>query len=245
LTGPPAELAGFLLILARLLPLALVAPWLAGSAGPLRAPVVLRVVVALVAALVLAPLAFPRALPAFAVAWLVPALLKEVAVGTGLAVASALAFLGVSAGGRLAGLSLSGDALPGLARDMGTLYGLLALLVFGTIGGYGLFWRALAASYQAFPLYADLGTNDFGGLLAKALLAGERALVIALALAAPLVVARLLCECVVALMARFALGAEALALSAPMRLLVGLAVLAWAAYLAAPFLARELLRVFD
>jgi flagellar biosynthetic protein FliR len=104
-----------------------------------------------------------------------------------------------------------------------TLYGMLALLAFFAINGHHEVLRALAISYVELPIGAG-GIDDsiligVRQILALVFTVGAR-------LAAPIIVVLLIVELAVGLIARTAPSLSFMVIGYPLRLIVGLAVLA-------------------
>jgi flagellar biosynthesis protein FliR len=105
---------------------------------------------------------------------------------------------------------------------LSALYGNLALVTFLMIGGHHAFLRALHQSYVDLPIGAggiDASLpQTVADMLAVVFVLGAR-------LAAPVVVVLVVSEIAMALMARAAPALNLMAVGAPVRLLIGLAIL--------------------
>lgn len=157
--------------------------------------------------------------------------LREVAIGMSLGFA-VRAFVGAAEfGGHLAGYQIGFsygatiDPASGVRNAMLTvLYGLLAVLTFLGINGHHEILRALVASYGRLPIGAGDGID--ATLLQAVLHVFALVFDVAARLAAPVVIALLLVELVVGLVSRAAPALSFMVIGYPVRLVIGLAVLA-------------------
>lgn len=214
----------FGLLLVRPGMLVIVAPVLGGTFAP--APV--KVAITVLLALVLAPTV---AVPALASDVSLTLLLaREVVIGLslGLAVRAliAAAELGGHLGGYQIGFSYAAtiDPVSGVRNSVITsLYGLLAVLAFFAVNGHHQILRAMVASYEGLPIG--------GGHVDASILTGVREILgliftVGVRLAAPLVLVLLIVELAVGLVSRSAPSLNFMVVGYPVRLLVGLLVLA-------------------
>ncbi len=187
------------LVLARTLPLAALAPWLGwrGTAGAIR----LAIAAAISAALLPLALASAPDLPGDA-GGLVLLGLREALIGATFAVA---------ASAPLYALGWSGDLLdrfgggPGRARREGPLGALhlgAAVVLFVSLGGHRLALAAFASGFADLPIGGGLGST--AGLATGAARVITEALTLAVAFAAPALVAFLALEATLALVGRAA-----------------------------------------
>jgi flagellar biosynthetic protein FliR len=160
-------------------------------------------------------------------------LAREVAIGVAVGFVASLAFHAAEAAGQLGDVLRGANAAAVLAPDaagdrespLGSLYLLLATVIFLEIGGPGRVVAAMTDSYLAIPL--GLGQGTAGGMQQAALLvvlASAKLLASALALAAPLLVALLLAEVALAVLARVAPQAPIYFLGLPTKALLGVGV---------------------
>ncbi len=150
-----AQAAGFLLVLARVSPLFVVAPLFSSKQVPTR----VRTVVACAIAIGLTPLALHgQHVPndALAIGGLV---LKELLVGLAFALSIAILFAAIESAGALldvlVGFSFGAVLNPFTGNQtavLAQLYGLVALGIFLVIGGDGWLIRGLARTYDLLPL---------------------------------------------------------------------------------------------
>jgi len=158
---------------------------------------------------------------------------RELAIGVAVGFVASLAFHAAEAAGQLGdvlrGANVAAVLAPEAAGErespLGTLYLLLATVIFLEIGGLSRVVAALAGSYAAIPL--GLGQGTAGGVQQAALvvaLASAKLLASALALAAPLVVAMLLADVALAVLARIAPQAPLYFLGLPAKALLGVGV---------------------
>lgn len=211
-----------LLVSARALPLAWLAPWLGwrGNAASVR------VMVALVVALALTPLALAQA-PRVPGGWL-PLLLmglREALVGTAFAIAASVPLWALGWAGDLLD-RWRGSPSDGSARGeglLGTLHVSAGVVFFVSVGGHRLAIAAFGGSLVDAPVGtgAALALSSFALGTARLVTA---ALELALALAAPAAVAFLLLEGALALAGRVAPTLRPWVLGMPLRAALGVAI---------------------
>lgn len=218
------------LVAARVAPLTVVAPWLSLKRTPpvLRSTLVIGLTVALYP---MTAAGAPEELPEGAVyfAWLV----REVAVGSAYAFATALPFFAFDWAGRLVdtwrGASLAQVIAPNTGErtsPLGNLYLLLAITFFVTLGGHRLAIEAFAIGLRDFPVatssasVAELQTFA----LSAAQLTGS-ALALSLSIAAPAAAAIVLVELSLGLLARSAPQVPVFFAGMPLRAATGLAAM--------------------
>lgn len=214
----------FGLLLVRPGMLVMVAPVLGGT----FAPTPVKVAITVLLALVLAPTVTVPALTSDVSLALIIA--REMAIGLSLGLAMraliAAAELGGHLGGYQIGFSYAAtiDPVSGVRNSVITsLYGLLAMLAFFAVNGHHQILRAMAASYEGLPIG--------GGHVEESILTGVRQILaliftVGVRLAAPLVLVLLLVELAVGLVSRSAPSLNFMVVGYPVRLLVGLLVLA-------------------
>ena len=203
--------------------LMLVGPGLGGRQVP--APV--RIALTVMLALVLAP---NVTIPSGAGAGLLAVVLREIAIGLALGLAARAVIAGAEMAGHICsqqiGFSYAATIDPeGGARNtvLASLYGLLATYTWLMIGGHHMLVRALDASYAGLPIG--------GGGLDPSLLASIRdvlatVFVTGLRLAAPVIAVLMLLEVALGLISRAAPAFNFFVIGYPVRLVVGLIVVA-------------------
>jgi flagellar biosynthesis protein FliR len=219
-----APIAGFGLLLARPGMLIMTAPAFGGSYAPFH----MRVGLTVVLGLLLAPVVPVPAVTTTLGLGLVIA--RELAIGLAFALGLRALIAGAELGGQLSGIQLMLsygsviDPQGGVRNNIiGTLYGNLTLLTIFIINGHHAFLRSLTASYTSLPigsggLDASLvrGVTDLLGIV----------FVLGFRLAAPLIVAMLVVELASGIVSRTAPAINLMAISTPVRLIVGLLVVA-------------------
>ena len=138
-------------------------------------------------------------------------LARELVVGLGLGLVVSFAFRAAETAGRLVdvlrGASLAEVLVPTSderASPVGALYLLLATLLFLELGGVPRLLEALLASYDAVPLAGGLAPGTLRAAASVVVVASARVLEVALALAAPVVVALWLTDLALGMLARVA-----------------------------------------
>lgn len=195
----------FVLLLARTMPLAFLAPWL-GSAWAGRA---LRATVALVLALGLTPLALPGA-PELPSAWssLALSIVREALVGVTFAVAASLPLYALGWTGELLDrwrgfpLDATSAASPGGASPLGALHLLASVVLFVVLGGHRLALAAFTGALVSLPVGGAPDAHDLSAFVLGAARVVTAALELAVAFAAPAVVSFLLLDAVLGLWGR-------------------------------------------
>jgi flagellar biosynthetic protein FliR len=218
-----------LLAMARLVPMIWFVPFWGGRLVPATA----KTALSLLFGLLLYPLIAPalQSLGQAPATLVVAVLIKEVAVGFALAFVVGLVFYAAQSAGWLIDLSrganLAETLVPqggGRSSPLGTLYLLLAVVLFLSLGGHHLFIAAMGHAYQAVPLLAFPAVD---GLRAFAALCGRLnadMILIALSLAAPVVATLLLVDLVLGWLNRFAPQFNVFFLAMPLKALVGIGV---------------------
>jgi flagellar biosynthesis protein FliR len=216
--------ARFALLLVRPAMIVMVAPGFGGTYAPARVKVGLIVLLAIG----LAPsVGVPDAAGDVGLAVIIA---REVAIGMALALVTRALIVAAEFAGHLSGYQIGFsygatiDPSSGARHTaLATLYGLLAVLTFLGINGHHALIRALTESYVGLPIGA--------GHIDASLLTAVRntfALIftVGLRLAAPIVIVLLIVELAVGLIARTAPALSVQVIGAPLRLIIGLAVLA-------------------
>ncbi len=246
LLGPDPETAAtvLLLVLARTLPLAFVAPWL----GVRGAAIYVRVAVGIALALALAPLAAASAtaLPADGVT-LAIAIVREALVGAAFAVAVSAPLYALSWTGALIDRwrgSPPDATAPSHASPLGQLHLAAAVVVFVVLGGHRLALAAFAEGFTEVPAGAPVAAADLATFGLGAMRIVADALVLSVAFLAPAAIAFVVVEIALGLAGRVAPRVVTWMDAMPLRaaLGVGLALLSLSAVLPrlGPVIARSI-----
>jgi flagellar biosynthetic protein FliR len=219
-----AVLERFGLLLVRPGMLIAVAPALGGA----HLPVVVKIGLTVLIAVGLLPsVDVPRGLPELTLSIVVA---REAVIGLSLGFAVRALIAGAEFAGHLSGQQIGFsygatiDPQSGVRNNMlATLYASLATLGFLAINGHHAILRALAQSFAALPIGA-------GGLDASIVSSVREVLalvfIVAVRLAAPVIAVMLLVELIVGLIARTSPALNFMVIGFPIRLLVGLTLLA-------------------
>jgi flagellar biosynthetic protein FliR len=223
------EPSAVLLLLAAILARVGAAVWIAPFLGGRLVPVTVRVGVALILCLIMLPLLLPTAPSSVSPALGLAIVVKEALVGAALGFLVALVFWAAEAAGRLAdtvrGANLAEALIPqtgARSSPLGDLFFQLTLVLFIVLGGHRVFITALGASYEILPV---AGFPAVQGLQGFALLCGRLTadlLLLALALAAPVVAALFLADLTLGLINRFAPQINVFFLAMPAKALLGI-----------------------
>ena len=189
--------------------------WLVSPLGGARLPAPARVALGLMLASLIAPTLGTAATRAGLVhaagGLLVLVLARELLVGLGLGLVVSFAFRAAEAAGHLVdvlrGASLAEVLVPTSgerASPLGALYALLATLVFLELGGVPRLLEAMLASYDAVPLVGALTPQVLHAGALVVVAASVRLFEVALALAAPVIVALWLTDLALGMVARAA-----------------------------------------
>lgn len=218
------QLVGFLLVLARVGPLFLLAPMFSSKMVPPRA----RTVIAVALAIGLAPIALQdQTIPGEPLR-IASLALKEVLVGMAFAFTLAALFAAVTTAGSildtLIGFSFGAlvDPMSGVqSGPMVQVYSLVAVAVFIAIGGDAWVVQGLARTYEIVPL---LSTPSLAALTAGAVDAFAGIFAAALEVAAPVLLALVLTDVSFGVVSRVVPQLNVFAVGFPMKILVGLLV---------------------
>ena len=234
------QLAGFMLVLARVSPLFVLAPIFSAKMVPARA----KGIVAVALAVGLAPLALagqqvPRD------AWELAALaLKEILVGMAFAFALAALFAAVASAGAFLdtfiGFSFGSLVDPITGNQAGTmlqLYSLVGVAILLAIGGDEWIVQGLARTYEVVPL---LEMPSLTALTAGALEAFTGIFRAALEISAPVVIALVLTDVAFGVVSRTVPQMNVFAVGFPAKILVGLLVAGMSLPFVAGWLSDEL-----
>lgn len=214
----------FALLLVRPAMIVMVAPVLGGTFSSPQLKIGLTVLLAIA----LAPsVTVPPAADDVSLTLLVA---REMVIGLSIACAVRALVAAAELAGHLSGFQIGFsyaatiDPVSGVRNTMITsLYGLLALLALFAINGHHEVLRALAASYAKLPIGA--GHID-GSLLTAVRQVFALVFTVGARLAAPIIVVLLIVELAVGLISRSAPALNFMIVGYPLRLIVGMAVLA-------------------
>jgi flagellar biosynthetic protein FliR len=196
----------FLLILFRLGGLFLSAPIFAGS----HLPVSFKAGLALSLAVSLYPLLSNRALPARVMepSSLALSIVGEVAIGVVIGLAARLLFVGVSLAGEMAGVQMGlgianvvDPQFPQQASVVAQFMELMTILTFMSLHGHHAFLEAVWASFESIPLGMFSGAAAAGAASVLVTLFGK-GLILAIKLSSPIMVAVLITNVAIGLLAR-------------------------------------------
>lgn len=219
-----SPLAHFALLLVRPGMLLMLAPGIGGASVPGPAKLALTVLTALV---LFPSVAIPRG---EGNAILTAIIAREVVIGLSIAFVLRALVAGAEFAGHLSGYQIGFsygatiDPQNGVQNTvLATLYGMLATLGFLAINGHHMLLRALAASYTGLPIGM--------GQVSASLLGSVREILglvftVGVRLAAPIVIVLLIVEIAVGLVSRTSPSLNFLIVGYPLRLVVGLVVLA-------------------
>jgi flagellar biosynthetic protein FliR len=219
------QVLGFMLVLARVSPLFLLAPLFSSKLLPVRA----RGIVAVGLALGIAPIAMNAGdgahLPTdvLAIGGLV---IKEMLVGLGFSFALAALFAAVQVAGSLLdtliGFSFGAlvDPMSGTSGGvLNQLYALIGVMIFVVINGDAWVIQGLARSYEAIPLSES---PAIGTLVEGAQTAYSGIFAAAIEICAPVLIAVVLCDVAFGLVSRVVPQLNVFAVGFPAKVTVGL-----------------------
>lgn len=220
------NVVGFFLVLARVSPLFLVAPMFNSRQVPARA----RTIVALAFALGLYPLAVAgQAIPtgAFEIAGLV---VKELLVGLAFALCVAVLFAAIDTAGALldfmVGFAFGGTLDPITGNQSAVLartYSLVAVAIFIAINGDAWLIQGMSRTFDIVPLSA---APDFASISQGVASVFTTIFASALAVAAPVLIACVLTDVAFGLVSRVVPQMNVFAVGFPVKVIVGLVVVA-------------------
>lgn len=235
----------FVLALARVAGLFVLAPFFGARVAPVR----VRAGLAFFLALAMLPLFPPDAGAAFTAEASLPTLagvvLLETGIGVVMGLVAQLAFAAIQMAGQLIGIQI-GIGLANLIdpqtqehiTSLAQWQNLLALMVFMAIDGHHALVRAMADSFTLLPLAHGFPDGAGFGVLTE-LSAGL--FVLALRIAAPVLVTQLLVNAAMAVLAKLIPQLNVFVVGFPLNIAVGFFVLA----AAQPFTIRLLIGSFD
>ena len=219
-------LVGFILVLARVSPLFLLAPPFSSSMVPLRA----RVIVAVGIAIGLSPLALHgQAIPSDAIT-IVGLALKEIVIGLGFAMCIACLFAAVDAAGSLIDTQMGfnfGSLINPVdntqSGSMSQLYAMVGILVFIVIDGEAWVIRGLSRTYELVPMLAMPSLDKLTAAVSSAFAGIFTA---ALEVAAPVLLALVLTDVAFGVVSRVVPQLNIFAVGFPVKIIVGLLIVA-------------------
>jgi flagellar biosynthesis protein FliR len=219
-------IVGFILVLARVSPLFLLAPPFNSSMVPARARLIIAVGISVgIAPLALHGLAIPS--DAMKIAGLA---LKEIVVGLGFAFSIACLFAAVDAAGSMIDTQIGmnfGSLLNPVdntqSGSISQLYSMVGILVFIAIDGEAWVIRGLSRTYELVPM---LSTPSISKLTAAAASAFEGIFTAALEIAGPVLLALILTDVAFGVVSRVVPQLNIFAVGFPMKMIVGLLVVA-------------------
>jgi len=234
------QTAGFILVLARLSPLFLLAPIFSSKMVPARA----RGVAAVAIALGMAPLALHGQKVPLDIGGLGGLVVKELVVGLAYAFAVAAVFGAVSVAGgfidTMVGFSFGSliDPLTGnQSMVISQVYSMVGLMVFVAIGGDAFMLEGVARSYHLIPL---LAYPSLGALVGGAVHAFASIFTTALELAAPLIVATVITDAAFGLVARVVPQMNVFAVGFPAKIAIAFLILGISLPFAGNFIGNQL-----
>jgi flagellar biosynthetic protein FliR len=219
------QLGGFILVLARVSPLFLLAPIFSSRMLPLRA----RAIAAVAISFGLAPLALHGQKIPFDGMMLAGLIGKELLVGLAYAFALAAVFAAISVAGSFLDTALGFsfgsliDPITGnQSQIISQLYAMVGVLIFIAIDGDHWMVEGLARSYQLVPVTKF---PSIGALVGGADHAFISIFASAIQLAAPVLLAALLTDCAMGLVARVMPQLNVFAVGFPAKIAVGLLIM--------------------
>lgn len=218
------QLAGFVLVLARVGPLFTLAPPFSSSMVPVRA----RMIVAVAFAIGLSPIALHGQNVPGDLLTLAGLALKEIVVGLSFALALACLFAAFATAGSILDTTIGfsfGSLIDPITNtqsgQMVQVYSMVAITVFIVIGGDAWVIQGLAKSYEVVPM---LKVPALNAMVAGAASAFAGLLVAALEVAAPVILALVLTDAAFGVVSRVVPQLNVFAVGFPIKIIVGLLV---------------------
>lgn len=219
-----AQSAGFMLVLARVTPLFLVAPLFSSRQVPPR----VRTIVAVALAIGLTPVAMQGQTVPDELLALVGLVLKELLVGLAFALSIALLFAAVTTAGALLDMLVGfsfGAVVDPLTGNQGAvlmhLYSFVALAIFIAIDGDAWVIGGLARTFELVPLTA---APDIAAMAAGVIAAFTTIFAAALEVAAPVMLAIVITDVAFGVVTRVVPQMNVFAVGFPVKVIVGLVV---------------------
>lgn len=236
----PAQVASFFLVLGRIAPLFLLAPLFSSKNLSTR----VKGVAAVGLTIGIAPLAAGKGKVPLDIGGLGGLMIKEILVGLAFAFAVGALFHAVATAGSfldtLIGFSFGAtiDPLTGVQSSvLQQLYGLVAVMVFITVGGDAWLVEGLARTYDLVPLTA---TPVFENMATGVLKAFTTIFASALAVSAPVVLALVVTDAAFGVVSRVVPQINVFAVGFPAKVAVGGLIIAASLPFAAGWIADEL-----
>jgi flagellar biosynthesis protein FliR len=221
------QAAGFILVLARISPLFVLAPIFSSRMMPARA----RGVTAVALAVGMAPVAMAgmnRKVPTETLV-LAELIVKEILIGLAFAFAVAVVFHALSIAGSfldtLVGFSFGSlvDPITGTQSPvLSQMYSLVGVMIFIAIGGDGWMIKGLAETYDLVPL---LAFPSMGALVGGANAAFVNIFVSALQIAAPVLIAVTITDAAFGIVSRVSPQMNVFAVGLPAKIIVALLIM--------------------
>ena len=219
------QAAGFILVLARLSPLFVLAPLFSARMVPAR----VRGIIAVALAIGIAPIAMQgHAVPTDT--WpLAELIVKELLIGLAFAFTVAVVFAALSIAGNfldmLVGFTfgsivdpITGNQAPVLSQ----IYGLIGVMIFIAIGGDAWLIRGVAETYDLVPL---LAFPSMGALIGGANAAFAQIFVAALQIAAPVLIAVTITDAAFGIVSRVSPQMNVFAVGLPAKIIIALLIM--------------------
>ena len=236
------RVAGFMLVLARISPLFILAPLFSSKSFSPR----VRGIAAVALTFGIAPVAMGEAKVTLEVFALLGLMLKELLVGLAFAFAVGALFQAVTVAGTLldtvTGFAFGAqvDPLTGSqSAVLSQLYSLIAIAIFVAIGGDAWVIEGLARTYDTVPLHA---LPDLDALVGAVVAAFAAIFVSALQVAAPVMLALVLTDAGFGIVSRVVPQMNVFAVGFPTKVLVGLLIVGASLPFMAGFVAGEVPR---
>lgn len=219
------ETAAFILVLARISPLFVLAPIFSSRMIPARA----RGVAAVALSIGMAPIALHKGTVPTDVFALAELAVKEMLIGLAFAFAVAVVFNAMSIAGSfldtLVGFSFGSlvDPITGTQSPvLSQVYSLVGVMIFIAIGGDAWMIRGLAETYDLVPL---LAFPSIGALVGGANAAFTQIFVSALQIAAPVLIAATITDAAFGIVSRVSPQMNVFAVGMPAKIIVALLIL--------------------
>ena len=237
----PLWMTAALLVALRLAPLFIMAPVLGGADIPVRIRVFLSLGLAVTIAAAAGPAISPIAAPLASPGAFLAAAASELMIGIALVFGVFAAFGAFLFGGRLLDIQVGfgiANVFDPISRTQGPLLGtalnLLAVVVFFSIDGHHMLIRGIVESLTLFPPGRSLTQLDAGAVVAQFGIVFAYGLV----LVAPAVIALLLVDAGLAIAARTMPQMNIFIVAMPLKVVVGLLVLALSMQYLGPVMSR-------
>jgi flagellar biosynthesis protein FliR len=222
----PDKTAGFMLVLARVTPLFLVAPLFSSRQLPPR----VRTVVAVALAIGLTPLALHGQQVPLSVLPLAGLIVKELLVGLAFALSIAILFAAIESAGALLDVAIGfsfGSVVDPLTGNqsavLAQLYSLVALAIFLVIGGDAWLIRGLARTFDLVPLTKGPQLASLAGGVERVF---TTIFTSALEVAAPVLLAAVITDVAFGVVSRVVPQLNVFGVGFPVKVVVGLLVVA-------------------